>query len=184
MKSLSFLLILFNSSFNVNDNIFKIAENESKLNCCNGQDSIKISYFEKKYNIKEEMIYCFELYFQIYDWLGVKYSYGKDSKKGIDCSHFVSNIYRKVYGININGSSSSIFDGCFKVREEDLKEGDLVFFRINKKKKISHVGIYLQNRQFVHATIDRGVIISNLDENYYKKYFITGGKPNSKTTYE
>ena len=61
------------------------------------------------------------------------------------------------------------------VSREDLKEGDLVFFKINSR-TISHVGIYLGNNRFAHASSSRGVVLSNLDEPYYKRYFYKGGR--------
>ena len=68
-----------------------------------------------------------------------------------------------------------------KISEKELKEGDLVFFTINSKPnakegQVSHMGIYLQNNKFVHATTKAGVMINDLDEEYYKKYFEGGGR--------
>jgi lipoprotein Spr len=61
---------------------------------------------------------------------------------------------------------------------EELKEGDLVFFKI-KSRSITHVGIYLGNNRFAHASSSRGVVLSNLDEPYYKRYFYKGGRLNT-----
>ena len=61
------------------------------------------------------------------------------------------------------------------VNKEDLKEGDLVFFKI-KSKAISHVGVYLGNNKFAHASSSRGVMISNLNEAYWKRYYYKGGR--------
>ena len=68
-----------------------------------------------------------------------------------------------------------MYNQCKHISKQELQEGDLVFFRIDSK-DISHVGIYLQNNKFVHATTKAGVMIDDLDEEYYKKYFISGGK--------
>jgi lipoprotein Spr len=64
------------------------------------------------------------------------------------------------------------------VSREELKEGDLVFFKI-KSRSITHVGIYLGNNRFAHASSSRGVVLSNLDEPYYKRYFYKGGRLNT-----
>jgi lipoprotein Spr len=64
------------------------------------------------------------------------------------------------------------------VSREELKEGDLVFFKINSR-SITHVGIYLGNNRFAHASSSRGVVLSNLDEPYYKRYFYKGGRLNT-----
>jgi murein DD-endopeptidase / murein LD-carboxypeptidase len=71
-----------------------------------------------------------------------------------------------------------MYESCDHVAEKNLQEGDLVFFKINSK-NVSHVGVYLQNRRFVHASTKRGITINNLDEAYYKKYFFKGGRPKS-----
>ncbi|HTL82459.1 MAG TPA: NlpC/P60 family protein, partial [Bacteroidia bacterium] len=84
-------------------------------------------------------------------------------------------LYQTVYDKTVTGSASTLYENCDRVSEKNLVEGDLVFFKINGD-KISHVGVYLQNRHFVHASSHKGVIISSLDETYYKKYFYKGGK--------
>jgi murein DD-endopeptidase / murein LD-carboxypeptidase len=115
------------------------------------------------------------LYMFIESWYGTPYKYGGSNKKGIDCSNFTSALYNEVYHKPLKGTSSSIFEQCKTVSKEKLKEGDLVFFKIEKD-KISHIGVYLQNNKFVHATTKKGVMIDDLDEAYYKKYFYKGGR--------
>lgn len=113
-----------------------------------------------------------ELYFEIFRWYRTCYRYAGNSGKGIDCSHFVNMLYEKLYGVKLNGSSSSIYSQCKPVKGgiEEAVEGDLLFFKI-KKKRISHIGIYLQHNKFAHASTQAGVIISDLSEPYYKKHF-------------
>ena len=117
------------------------------------------------------------LFQTVYEWLGTPYKYSGDCRDGIDCSGFVCMLYQKVYGTELAQSSSEIFKDVKPVKKNSLKEGDLVFFRI-RKKRVSHVGIYLGNNKFAHASVQNGVIISDLDEPYYKKYFFKGGKIN------
>jgi lipoprotein Spr len=118
-----------------------------------------------------------ELYIEIYRWYKTCYHYGGNSGKGIDCSHFVNMLYEKIYGIKLNGSSASMVSQCklLKGGISKAKEGDLLFFKI-KKKKVSHVGLYLQNGLFVHASTRSGVIISDLKEPYYQKHFYKAGR--------
>ena len=59
--------------------------------------------------------------------------------------------------------------------KDELKEGDLVFFKI-KSRTITHIGIYLGDNRFAHASSTRGVVISNLNEPYYSRYFYKGGR--------
>jgi lipoprotein Spr len=115
------------------------------------------------------------LYSQVYDWIGTRYQYAGKSKKGIDCSGFVSEMYRNAYCINLSGGSRDIWTCVKPVEKEELQEGDILFFKI-KKGQISHVGVYLGNNKFAHASVQSGVIISDLDEAYYKKYFFKGGR--------
>ncbi len=115
------------------------------------------------------------LYYQVYDWLGTRYKYSGTSKNGIDCSGFVSEMYKNTYCIDLNGSSGSIFHQVKPVEKDSLKEGDILFFKI-KKNQISHVGVYLGNNKFAHASVHAGVIVSDLDEKYYKRYFYKGGR--------
>ena len=110
----------------------------------------------------------------VIDWLGTPYQYGACSKKGTDCSGFANMVYREIYGLNINRSSQSIYEQCRVISMDQLKEGDFVFFKIEQS-KVSHVGIYLRNNKFVHASTKRGVIINDLNEPYYRKYFFRAG---------
>ena len=63
-----------------------------------------------------------------------------------------------------------------KVSKNNLMSGDLVFFSTGKKGKVSHVGVYLKDGKFIHASSSRGVVVSDLNQNFYKNNFISGGK--------
>jgi len=125
----------------------------------------------KPAEIQNEALYRF-----INDWYGVPYKYAGKDKKGIDCSGFSSLLYTTVYHKKLSPSSKAQAEETKKVASTDLQEGDLVFFDINAG-RISHVGVYLQNNKFVHASTKRGVIINDLNEPYYKKYFVRSGRP-------
>lgn len=114
---------------------------------------------------------------EVRSWLGVPYRYGGHSRSGTDCSGLVMEVYGAVYGIKVTHNSSDLFHKeCRKIDERELKEGDLVFFAFNTNGRINHVGIYLGNGDFVHASSSRGVIISNLGERYYRKGFVGAGR--------
>ncbi|HXU27217.1 MAG TPA: NlpC/P60 family protein [Bacteroidia bacterium] len=135
--------------------------------------SIKISTEEIKTetkNISDKTLVNF-----ISDWYGTTYKYGGADKHGIDCSHFAARLYADVYKKTITGPSNAIEQETINVKTTDMQEGDLLFFKINGD-KVSHVGVYLGNNKFVHASTKRGVIISDLNEPYYKKYFYKAGK--------
>ncbi|RVU01708.1 glycoside hydrolase [Mucilaginibacter limnophilus] len=110
----------------------------------------------------------------VHDWIGTPYRFGGSSRRGIDCSAFTKEIYSKVFNLTIKRSSRDIFSMVNPVRRDELKEGDLVFFKI-RSRSISHVGVYLGDGKFAHAS-SRGVAVSNLGDKYYNRYFYKGGR--------
>jgi lipoprotein Spr len=109
-------------------------------------------------------------------WIGVPYRYGGTNKSGVDCSGLTVAIYRNVYGIGISRNSHAQYDNDVKkVSKKKLKTGNLVFFATGKKSKVSHVGVYLKDDKFIHASSSRGVVVSDLKEEYYKRSFVSGG---------
>ncbi len=109
------------------------------------------------------------------EWIGVPYKYGGNDKAGVDCSGFISQVYPNVFNIRVPRNTSQLQQNANHVPRNGLKEGDLVFFRINTK-EVGHAGIYLFNDFFVHSSTSRGVIISKLDDIYWNKYFVGGGR--------
>ncbi|MDR1344781.1 MAG: C40 family peptidase [Tannerellaceae bacterium] len=119
------------------------------------------------------------LYTLALQWMGTPYRYGGSSRKGIDCSHFVGVIYRDVYRMQLSASAANLLKNkCARVNRSGLREGDLVFFQTGRgsRKTPNHVGVYLKNNKFVHASTSRGVIVSDLAELYYSRTWITGGR--------
>ena len=115
------------------------------------------------------------IYEIVSEWIGTPYSYAGDSHRGIDCSGFVSMLYKEVFNANLQGGSRDIFTKCSALNRDDLREGDMVFFKIHPS-RISHVGVYLGQNKFAHASTQSGVIISDLDEPYYLQRFYKGGR--------
>ena len=117
------------------------------------------------------------LYYEVFKWYHTCYRYGGNTDHGIDCSHFVNMLYEKLYGKTLGPSAGAILTQCKLLKKglADVQEGDIVFFKI-KKGQISHVGIYLQNNKFAHASVHSGVVISDMDEPYYKKRFYKAGR--------
>lgn len=117
-----------------------------------------------------------DLYKEVYNWYRTCYRFGGSGSKGIDCSGFVNMLYEKIYGVKVPRASYLIYEVCEPLsKKEDRQEGDFVFFKI-RKGRISHVGVYLQNNKFAHASTQAGVIISDLGEAYYKKYYYKTGR--------
>jgi len=130
---------------------------------------------EQKMGMTSKQIKASKLYSFIDDWYGVPYKYGGCQKSGVDCSCFASVLCEKMYHQTLARSAGDIFKQCRQIGINDAREGDLCFFKIGGN-QISHVGVYLKEKLFVHASVSKGVIINSLDEAYYKKYFFSAGR--------
>jgi hypothetical protein len=109
-------------------------------------------------------------------YLGVRYKRGGNSTKGFDCSGFTKQIYSEVFDIDLpHQSSEQNRSGLFsQISRDELKTGDLVFFSVGRNKKgINHVGIYLSDGRFMHSARTKGVVISNLDDPYWKTRLVS-----------
>jgi lipoprotein Spr len=121
-------------------------------------------------NIKNEKLYQF-----INEWYGVPYKYAGNDKRGIDCSGLTSTLYSVVYQKKISHSTKALVDEVKRIKQSELREGDLVFFNTSGK-GVSHVGVYLQNNKFVHASTKKGVMISDMNEPYFKSTYMSAGR--------
>lgn len=118
-----------------------------------------------------------KLYLASAEWIGAPYRAGGDSKRGTDCSGMVMQIYKTVYNIRLARSTDGLLKESNKVSRRNLREGDLVFFTSRaSRKRVAHVGIYLKNGKFIHASTSKGVIVSALNEKYYTQYWLCGGR--------
>ncbi len=108
-------------------------------------------------------------------WLGTPYKYAGESKQGTDCSGMVFSVYKEVYGVDLYRSSYDQMKNVKEINKKDLSAGDLVFF-ITSGNAVSHVGIYIGDHKFIHASTKRGVVINSLEEDYYIKHFFVCGK--------
>lgn len=118
-----------------------------------------------------------KLYINAAEWIGTPYRPGGDSKRGTDCSGLVSQLYKKVYRTRLSRSTDGQLKESNQISRRNLREGDLVFFTSRaSRKKVAHVGIYLKDGKFIHASTSRGVIVSSLKEKYYTQYWLCGGR--------
>ena len=116
------------------------------------------------------------LYYFIDEWYGTPYRYGGNTRSGVDCSGFVVQLYTKVFGSTLPRTAMQQFDASKKIKKtRKLEEGDLVFFN-DGRGKVTHVGVYLMNNFFVHSGTGSGVIIGNLEDDYWREHFVAGGK--------
>lgn len=112
---------------------------------------------------------------EISRWLGTPYMYGGTTTVGVDCSGLALNVYRVVYNINLERVTVNMAQRTRRITRNQLREGDLLFFKIDNP-RVSHVGIYISNNKFVHASTSRGVIISDITDDYYIRRFAFGGR--------
>ena len=126
-----------------------------------------------------QQIQNIRLYSFIDQWLATPYKWGGTTEKGIDCSAFMQRLLSDVYNIQIPRTSVQQFFDDWIDRfgsSAYLSEGDLVFFRTEDDKLISHVGMYLQNRMFVNSSSSKGVSIACLDDAYWKRCYVAAGR--------
>lgn len=106
------------------------------------------------------------LYSQYNEWQGVRYQRGGLSRHGVDCSGFVHITFKSKLGMHLPRTTHLQSRSGREIRKEELRAGDLIFFRTGPTS--NHVGIYLENNKFLHASQKKGVIISRLDHVYWK----------------
>ncbi|MBA3286260.1 MAG: C40 family peptidase [Bacteroidia bacterium] len=149
-------------------------EKQSKISTAPVDDHI-LSYYSQIFGFTVKKIMNIKVYDIIDNWIGTPYRYAGNTLKGVDCSGFIKVIYRNAFNIILEGSSADIYKNSTPVAKDELKEGDLVFFKI-RKGAISHVGVFIGDNKFAHASLSLGVTISDLDEPYYKQRFYKGAR--------
>lgn len=106
---------------------------------------------------------------QYASWKGVRYRLGGETKRGIDCSAFVQRTFREQFGMDLPRSTYEQQEMGKSIKRTQLRTGDLVLFRAGSTGR--HVGIYIGNNQFVHASTSSGVTISSMNEPYWNKRY-------------
>ena len=144
-------------------------------------DAVDIGVVLNKYNLdadannyetgtpKEKML------MEIIKYLNVPYQYGGNSKSGIDCSAFTQNVYKNTLSVNLLLAGIEQYkQGAIISDVDDLQFGDLVFFDTRSGVSPGHVGIYIGDELFAHASTKKGVTISSITHSYYKDRFMSG----------
>lgn len=112
-------------------------------------------------------------------WLGTPYRYGGTSRgKGADCSGFVTQVYANALSIKLPRNSAKQQQWCSPLgkNRKDFLPGDLVFFAPRGSRGVNHVGIYIGDGKMIHSSSSKGVIVSSLDEDYYKRTYHSAGR--------
>jgi len=138
--------------------------------------SVDISVLEQKYNstdgnsgittLKETML------MEIIKYMNTPYKFGGNSRDGIDCSAFTQTVYSSCSLQLLRSAREQFTQGFVIDKKEDLKFGDLVFFNTRKSVKPGHVGIYIGDNLFVHASRKSGVVVTPLTHDYYIKRYM------------
>ena len=109
------------------------------------------------------------LYAHYNQWKNTKYQIGGLSRNGIDCSGFVYMTFKSKLGVVLPRSTEFQAELGESIDKDQLRAGDLVFFKTGRTDR--HVGVYLENGRVLHASTSQGVIISGLDESYWKSAY-------------
>ena len=111
-------------------------------------------------------------------WIGTPYRHGgKTRRKGTDCSGMVMEVYRTAAGVALPRNSARQQEFCRRIDRSELTPGDLVFFSSKRGgSKVSHVGIYIGDGRFIHASSSRGVMESGMDERYFATHYHSSGR--------
>jgi murein DD-endopeptidase / murein LD-carboxypeptidase len=144
----------------------------------NDDDAENLSALQVKYSIllntAAEEVKNRKMFVFIDDWYGTPYRLGGTTKTGIDCSAFTQFLFSSVYSLSIPRTAREQYNLTNRISRTQLREGDLIFF--NTRGGISHVGVYLQNNKFVHASTSGGVMISDIFDEYWARKFIGVGR--------
>ncbi len=114
------------------------------------------------------------LYKFITDWTGVQYRLGGLDKRGVDCSGFALLLQKDIYGNTLPRRSRDQADAVKEKSMGQLNEGDLIFFSFGGG-AVDHVGVYLNNNYFVHASTTRGVVVDDLSLPAYQRAIVKAG---------
>jgi cell wall-associated NlpC family hydrolase len=107
----------------------------------------------------------------IRDFLGAPYVWGGSSVEGTDCSGFVCAVFRDALGVDLPRSAAEMYDFGMVSSDESLQFADLVFLSESSESGITHVGIYIAQGKFVHASPTKGVMISNLNDEFHRDHY-------------
>ena len=174
-------IVANNTSPKFENNPAPVAENEEGLiempkAVPINNPEVLVSKYADMINVSPKNINNFPLFRFIDDWYGTEYRYGGTDNTGIDCSAFSQKLYGQVYGIELERTAREQRREAERIKHaDDAEEGDLIFFRA-RRFRVSHVGVYLANGYFVHASSSQGVVISNLNNRYWKRRYAGCGR--------
>jgi lipoprotein Spr len=168
------------SSIGIESEAVKVYNAQNEMMPSNLSEVEQANWLQLKYSIKMdvavETINNIPLLKKIDEWYGTPYNYGGTTKNGVDCSYFTLDVMQGAFNINLRRTAAEQYEQTSRINWEELREGDLIFFKTEGPNKISHVGIYLSNNKFVHSSVRNGVTISDLSEPYYQRTLYSMGR--------
>lgn len=150
------------------------------LTACGSSTSVKTSkpksniYRQVQGSISDPIFVISSLSEHQHQWKGTRYRLGGTSRSGVDCSGFMQLTFRDLFGINLPRTTSEQAKEGRKVAKSELQTGDLVFFKTGRGPNGKHVGVYVKNGLFLHASTKGGVIYSDINSPYWTKTFWQG----------
>ncbi|PHM67222.1 lipoprotein [Xenorhabdus stockiae] len=151
----------------------QIRSKKPETQTVNGQNSQKHFLLQTSQDEFETLVKNLDIKSKILnqyaDWKGVAYRLGGNTKRGIDCSAFVQRTFHDQFGMALPRSTSGQQSIGQTVSRTKLKAGDLVLFKTGVHRR--HIGIYIGNNQFVHASTSSGVMVSKLTDTYWSKRY-------------
>jgi cell wall-associated NlpC family hydrolase len=155
------------------ENEFLFLAKINRENATEDDKKVTIGDLQKEQNTEElpDGVDRDRLLLEVVNYLGVRYSYGGNTKKGIDCSGYVCRVFDSALSKKLPRSTREQFKSGEKIGKNQLRFGDLVFFNTTGRSP-SHVGIFLEDDIFAHASVVDGVTLSSLESTYYKKRFV------------
>jgi cell wall-associated NlpC family hydrolase len=134
------------------------------VGCASTPDEPQLVYATRPANDVEQLLRT-----EADRWMGTPHRLGGVSRSGIDCSGLVMQIYKRLFDMRLPRTTSKQALEGVAVGRGQLQPGDLVFF--HPPRKARHVGIYLGGGEFVHASSSRGVMISHMDDDYWRQAY-------------
>jgi cell wall-associated NlpC family hydrolase len=106
-------------------------------------------------------------------YLDTPYKYTGLNSDGFDCSGFVYSVYLEAISLRLPRSTKELYTCTRPINLNNARPGDLIFFSIRGKGRPDHVGLYLENSDFIHSSKSKGVVISTLNDDFYGKKFLS-----------
>jgi len=133
---------------------------------CGSKPAVKVRPTQSRFTAADKN----KLSYVARGYLGTPYRYGGMTKRGFDCSGLLVKVFSEALSIKIPRTVRSQYTASYAVRPGKVQVGDIVFFKI-KGERLNHAGMLIGKGKFIHATRSRGVVISSLDDKYYRRYF-------------